>query len=93
MCAHRKTNGEGGIRTPDTGLNQYNGLANRRLQPLGHLSRVYICMSAARIVRLEPDNQTGGAVFVDLFDPGRAFWVKSVKVPSGSRTSAGDQTR
>ncbi len=30
--------GEGGIRTPDTGLNPYNGLANRRLQPLGHLS-------------------------------------------------------
>jgi hypothetical protein len=30
--------GEKGIRTPDTGLNPYNGLANRRLQPLGHLS-------------------------------------------------------
>ena len=31
-------NGETGIRTPDTGLTPYNGLANRRLQPLGHLS-------------------------------------------------------
>ena len=31
--------GETGIRTPDTGLTPYNGLANRRLQPLGHLSR------------------------------------------------------
>jgi hypothetical protein len=30
--------GEGGIRTPDTGVSPYNGLANRRLQPLGHLS-------------------------------------------------------
>ena len=30
--------GEGGIRTPGTGFSQYNGLANRRLQPLGHLS-------------------------------------------------------
>ena len=30
--------GEGGIRTPGTGLGPYNGLANRRLQPLGHLS-------------------------------------------------------
>jgi hypothetical protein len=30
--------GEGGIRTPDTGFSPYNGLANRRLQPLGHLS-------------------------------------------------------
>ncbi len=30
--------GERGIRTPGTGLTPYNGLANRRLQPLGHLS-------------------------------------------------------
>src|SRR5437762_2652260 len=30
--------GEGGIRTPDRGISPYNGLANRRLQPLGHLS-------------------------------------------------------
>ncbi len=30
--------GEAGIRTPDTGLTPYNGLANRRLQPLGHLT-------------------------------------------------------
>ena len=30
--------GEAGIRTRDTGLTPYNGLANRRLQPLGHLS-------------------------------------------------------
>jgi hypothetical protein len=32
--------GEGGIRTPGTGFGPYNGLANRRLQPLGHLSGV-----------------------------------------------------
>ena len=32
--------GEGGIRTPGTGFGPYNGLANRRLQPLGHLSDV-----------------------------------------------------
>ena len=30
--------GEGGIRTLDRGFSPYNGLANRRLQPLGHLS-------------------------------------------------------
>src|SRR5215472_9402470 len=30
--------GERGIRTLDTGVSPYNGLANRRLQPLGHLS-------------------------------------------------------
>ena len=31
-------NGEGGIRTLDTGNPPYDGLANRCLQPLGHLS-------------------------------------------------------
>jgi hypothetical protein len=35
------TGGEGGIRTPDRGVSPYNGLANRRLQPLGHLSGVF----------------------------------------------------
>src|SRR5437879_10795486 len=30
--------GEGGIRTLGTGFHQYNGLANRRFQPLTHLS-------------------------------------------------------
>src|SRR5438270_10607420 len=34
--------GEGGIRTLDRVVRPYNGLANRRLQPLGHLSGVYI---------------------------------------------------
>ncbi len=33
-----QSGGEGGIRTPGTGFSPYNGLANRRLQPLGHLS-------------------------------------------------------
>jgi hypothetical protein len=37
----RLRGGEGGIRTLDTGVSPYNGLANRRLQPLGHLSVVY----------------------------------------------------
>ena len=30
--------GEGGIRTLGTGISQYNGLANRRIRPLCHLS-------------------------------------------------------
>src|SRR5438270_1679722 len=34
----RVAGGEGGIRTPDRSVSPYNGLANRRLQPLGHLS-------------------------------------------------------
>jgi hypothetical protein len=33
-----KGGGDGGIRTLDRALQPYNGLANRRLQPLGHIS-------------------------------------------------------
>ena len=33
--------GEGGIRTRGTSLNSYDGLANRYLQPLGHLSKPF----------------------------------------------------
>jgi hypothetical protein len=33
-----KLGGDGGIRTLDRALQPYNGLANRRLQPLGHIS-------------------------------------------------------
>src|SRR5271165_3169297 len=35
----RIAGGDGGIRTLDRALQPYNGLANRRLQPLGHVSR------------------------------------------------------
>ena len=35
---NKSNGGEGGIRTLGTGVSPYNGLANRRLQPLGHLS-------------------------------------------------------
>ncbi len=37
------TGGAGGIRTLDRALQPYNGLANRRLQPLGHSSVRPIC--------------------------------------------------
>jgi hypothetical protein len=41
-CAIKKlyqgAGGAGGIRTLDRALQPYNGLANRRLQPLGHSS-------------------------------------------------------
>src|ERR1700732_2903900 len=33
-----RAGGDGGIRTLDRALQPYNGLANRRLQPLGHVS-------------------------------------------------------
>ena len=35
---YRGIGGDGGIRTLDRALQPYNGLANRRLQPLGHIS-------------------------------------------------------
>ena len=38
MSVGESNGGEEGIRTLDTGFSPYNGLANRRLQPLGHLS-------------------------------------------------------
>jgi hypothetical protein len=37
-AGHAKDGGAGGIRTLDRALQPYNGLANRRLQPLGHSS-------------------------------------------------------
>ena len=41
MQENKRSGGEGGIRTPGRSFGPYNGLANRRLQPLGHLSGVY----------------------------------------------------
>src|SRR5262245_14484660 len=39
--------GEAGIRTLDTTFRSYNGLANRRLQPLGHLTAsIFLTISA-----------------------------------------------
>ena len=35
----KQVGGDAGIRTLDRALQPYNGLANRRLQPLGHVSR------------------------------------------------------
>src|SRR5438094_7455513 len=49
MESGAKAGGEAGIRTLDTGFGPYNGLANRRLQPLGHLTvLVFLTISAIR---------------------------------------------
>jgi hypothetical protein len=40
FCYFNSIGGAGGIRTLDRALQPYNGLANRRLQPLGHRSVV-----------------------------------------------------
>ena len=41
LLSNDNENGEGGIRTPGTGVYPYDGLANRCLKPLGHLSERY----------------------------------------------------
>ena len=38
LFGNLRSGGEGGIRTPGTGLGQYDGLANRCFRPLSHLS-------------------------------------------------------
>jgi hypothetical protein len=51
--------GAGGIRTLDRALQPYNGLANRRLQPLGH-SSVVVCQGLSSKDRwLKSRNATG----------------------------------
>ena len=50
-CERAKAGGEGGIRTLGRGFSPYNGLANRRLQPLGHLTarlQVYVTSTLTR---------------------------------------------
>jgi hypothetical protein len=44
--------GEGGIRTLDTSLSSYNGLANRPFRPLRHLSGPYILKRFSLLFRL-----------------------------------------
>ena len=47
-------NGEAGIRTRDTSLTLYNGLANRRLQPLGHLSGKSLGLRGPELCQIRP---------------------------------------
>jgi hypothetical protein len=46
--------GDGGIRTLDTPLQAYNGLANRRLQPLGHVSGSPVYAAAPDATQASP---------------------------------------
>jgi hypothetical protein len=75
--------GAGGIRTLDRPLQAYNGLANRRLQPLGH-SSVSADMPDARASRKRQIQITPrpfeGAAISRVFPttariPRRAFWA------------------
>jgi hypothetical protein len=44
--------GEGGIRTLDTSLSSYNGLANRPFRPLRHLSVLGLTLNAKSLTPL-----------------------------------------
>src|SRR5580704_8485444 len=51
------TGGEGGIRTPGRSFGPYNGLANRRIQPLCHLSAANVlqhCILELHLVTVPP---------------------------------------
>src|SRR5271165_5771225 len=69
----RIAGGDGGIRTLDRALQPYNGLANRRLQPLGHISAArdvctlaVICPTARVIARPAAPAQSRTAHAGDL---------------------------
>src|SRR5213080_2465131 len=87
--------GAGGIRTLDRALQPYNGLANRRLQPLGHSSleadmpdagatrkRQFRCREANKIVK---------SVWLDIgptADAARGTAVRKDALPEHDRTCA-----
>jgi hypothetical protein len=59
----KTSGGEGGIRTLGTGVSPYNGLANRRIRPLCHLSAT-ISDSLPRCSPLQ----------AEPFNPHRSLW-------------------
>jgi hypothetical protein len=71
--------GDGGIRTLDRALQPYNGLANRRLQPLGHIS-------AARRDSRPPDMPDARAHCKTRAEPRgyRALWPNRILRASSS---------
>ena len=69
-----ETGGAGGIRTLDRALQPYNGLANRRLQPLGH-SSVKADMPDAGPSRKRADS--GRRIPAHLVTPGRLIQVQA----------------
>jgi hypothetical protein len=73
-----KGGGAGGIRTLDRALQPYNGLANRRLQPLGH-SSVTADMPEPAASRKRADS--GWRIPGHLVTSGRLIWVPSESAP------------
>ena len=69
-----KAGGDGGIRTLDRALQPYNGLANRRLQPLGHVSvQMRVCPTRTRPASLR-------FAAISCREPFRLAGLKSVAV-------------
>src|SRR3982074_3624726 len=67
--------GDGGIRTLDRALQPYNGLANRRLQPLGHVSVEPICPTQRRAAsaRFKKRRETIRRIHIEA----RPLWPRS----------------
>ncbi len=65
----RLRGGEGGIRTLDTGVSPYNGLANRRIRPLCHLSAALshvLHRTRATVFRLEGVRSASGRAWPEI---------------------------
>ena len=79
--------GDGGIRTLDRALQPYNGLANRRLQPLGHISAAApgavadICPTPPAIARAAGPRPFRGSASAGAPDPA----IESERRESASR--------
>ena len=69
-----QTGGEAGIRTLDTAFGPYNGLANRRLQPLGHLTADLQVYGAQALT--DPANFSAEANFEGVFLKNRRLPLK-----------------
>ena len=72
-AGHSGLGGAGGIRTLDRALQPYNGLANRRLQPLGHSSMSADMPDARasrkRQIQITPGPLGGRRRFACIFHP------------------------
>ena len=75
----KTSGGEGGIRTLGTGVSPYNGLANRRIRPLCHLS------GAAEfyfITRTQAFRRSVRKLIFVIFDPSPSFTAQRKPITS-----------
>src|SRR5262249_45311836 len=91
MNTLENSGGEEGIRTLDTGFGPYNGLANRRLRPLGHLTAdfpVYVTRSR-NTERSARRRETRPGPEIDDRDTTRSCARLPAHVPGRGRTQHG----